>query len=60
MSMHLILSFWEAAERRGEAPKPVYAVLDAGGLVAWSVSRKDAWRSTAETEGARLAKITPI
>lgn len=60
MSIDLIISCWDAAEKRGASPRPVYAVLDASGLIDWSLDRRAAARTAARTEGGRLAKIVPI
>jgi len=54
------MSFWQAAEKRGAAAKPIYAVFDPSGLVDWSVDRRNASKIAEETSGGRLAKITPL
>ena len=60
MSIELIMSCWDAAEKRGAMAKPVYAVFSSAGLVDWSVDRKEAARIAEQTEASRLAKIVPI
>lgn len=60
MTIQLMMSCWQAAEKRGAAAQPIYAVFDSSGLVDWSVDRRNASRIAEETDGGRLAKITPL
>jgi len=58
--MELIISYWQAAEARGEQPRAVYAVFSGEKLIWWSTKRREAAKRVEEVEGSRLAKISPV
>lgn len=62
--MQLILSYFLDCEKRGDAPKPVYAIVCSNGhILGWSINRRHAVKESGkygDIHGAlRIMKISP-